>query len=177
MTDERFETDRLFLRPLSMDDVDDLVALDSDPEVMRYLNGGRRTPRDEAEEIARSSLGHRWVAVDRSTNAFVGWFSLRPSGVGEYELGYRLRRAAWGKGLATEGSCALLGRAFARLDARRVWAQTMRVNAASRRVLERCGLRYVRTFHLAWPEPIEGTELGDVEYEILRTDWENSSIV
>ena len=76
MTDERFETDRLFLRPLSMDDVDDLVALDSDPEVMRYLNGGRRTPRDEAEEIARSSLGHRWVAVDRSTNEFVGWLSL-----------------------------------------------------------------------------------------------------
>jgi RimJ/RimL family protein N-acetyltransferase len=177
MTDESFETDRLLFRPLSLDHVDDLVALDSDPEVMRYLNGGRPTPRQEVEEVVRTWLGHRWAAVEKSTNEFVGWFSLRPSGVGEYELGYRLRREAWGNGLATEGSRALLARAFARLEARRVWAQTMTVNAPSRRVLERCGLRYVRTFHGVWPEPIEGTELGDVEYEVLRSDWENSSIV
>lgn len=47
----------------------------------------------------------------------------------------------------------------------------MTANVASRRVLQSCGLRYVRTFHLNWPEPIEGTELGDVEYEILLSDW------
>ena len=48
----------------------------------------------------------------------------------------------------------------------------MTVNTASRAVMERCGMRYVRTFHLEWPEPIEGTERGDVEYELTRTDWE-----
>ena len=58
------------------------------------------------------------------------------------------------------------------MGARRVWAQTMTVNEPSRRVLERSGLRFVRTFHLEWPEPIEGTELGDVEYELLREEWE-----
>jgi RimJ/RimL family protein N-acetyltransferase len=164
---ERLETQRLLLRPLTMDDVDELVALDSDPEVMRYINGGKPTPRAEMEEVVRESLGHRWMAFERSTEAFVGWFALRPTGEREYELGYRLRRQAWGKGLATEGSRVLIARAFTPLGAGRVWAQAMTVNTPSRRVLESCGMQYVRTFHLEWPEPIEGTELGDVEYEIL----------
>lgn len=50
----------------------------------------------------------------------------------------------------------------------------MTINTASRRVMERCGLRYVRNFHTDWREPIEGTELGDVEYELLRADWEGT---
>ena len=168
---EDIETDRLRLRPLTLDDVDLLVGLDRDPEVMRFINGGKPSPRAEVEKIVRASLGHRWVATDRSTDDFVGWFALFPTGDGDYELGYRLRRKMWGKGLATEGAQALVAAAFERLNARRVWAQTMTVNAASRRVMKKCGLRYVRTFHLDWPEPIEGTELGDVEYEIVREDY------
>ncbi len=87
------------------------------------------------------------------------------------ELGYRLRRAAWGRGLATEGSRALLRYAFATVGLARVWAQTMAVNTPSRRVMEKAGLRYVRTFHLDWDDPIEGTEHGEVEYELLRAEW------
>jgi RimJ/RimL family protein N-acetyltransferase len=171
MTIDSFGTERLLFRPLSVDDIDELLLLDSDPEVMRYINGGRPSRRDEVDEIVQKSLGHRWMAFDRSTKEFAGWFALRPTGDREYELGYRLHRVAWGKGLATEGSGALVTRAFTDLGADRIWAQTMTVNAASRRVLERCGLRYVRTFHLEWPEQIEGTELGDVEYELLRSEW------
>lgn len=161
-------TRRLALRPLTADDVDLLVALDADPEVMRYLTGGRPTPRPEVEATVRASLGHRWIATERATGAFVGWFALRPTGDRERELGYRLVRSAWGRGLATEGARALVVSAFDH-DVDRVWAQTMAVNLASRRVLERCGLRDVRTVHLDWPDPIEGSELGDVEYERLRT--------
>jgi RimJ/RimL family protein N-acetyltransferase len=170
------ETPRLALRSLSVDDVDDLLALDADPEVMRYINGGRPTPRAEMVEIVQQSLGHRWVAVERATREFVGWFALRPSDPKreERELGYRLVRRAWGNGYATEGSQALVAVAFTRLGARRVWGQTMAVNIGSRRVMERCGLRYVRTFHLDWPDPIEGTEYGDVEYGLLRAEWEAS---
>jgi RimJ/RimL family protein N-acetyltransferase len=96
---------------------------------------------------------------------------MRPTGASEYELGYRLRRSCWRRGLAVEGSRALLDCAFSEQAARRVWAQTMTVNTRSRRVMEACGLRCVRTFHLEWDEPIEGTELGDVEYELLRSDY------
>jgi len=170
---ETFETARMSLRPLSLDDVDEMVVLDSDSEVMRYINGGRPTPRAEMVKTIEASLDHRWVALEKATGMLIGWFAIRPSDPDgqERELGYRLRRDAWGKGYASEGSLALIALAFDTFGARRIWAQTMTVNSASRRVMERCGLRYVRTFHLNWPEPIDGTELGDVEYELLMEEW------
>jgi RimJ/RimL family protein N-acetyltransferase len=169
---EPFTTARLALRPITTDDIDLIVDLDADPEVMQFVNGGRPTPRDEAVRIIERARGHRWMAFAHDSDAFVGWFGLRPSGAHARELGYRLRRACWGRGLATEGALALIELAFTQLDVSRVWAQTMTVNTASRAVMERCGMRYVRTFHLEWPEPIEGTEHGDVEYELTRSQWE-----
>ncbi|MFI2661674.1 GNAT family N-acetyltransferase [Micromonospora carbonacea] len=191
------ETGRLRLRRFTGADADALTELDADPEVMRYLTGGRPTPAEvvRGELLPRLLAGYdrhpglgRWAAVDRATGMFLGWFALdapaagppsgpaaagaRPTpGVNQAELGYRLRRAAWGRGLATEGSRALLRHAFATVGLARVWAQTMAVNTASRRVMEKAGLRYVRTFHLDWDDPIEGTEHGEVEYELLRAEW------
>lgn len=170
---EGFETERLSLRPITADDVDLLVALDADPEVMRFINGGKPRARAEVEEIVQRALGHRWVAFYRSTQEFVGWHSLRPSEPTARELGYRLRQASWGKGLATEGSLALIDLAFTRLGASRVWAQTMTVNTRSRRVMERCGLTFVRTFFGDWDYMIEGGEQGDVEYELTKSDWQS----
>jgi RimJ/RimL family protein N-acetyltransferase len=170
---ESLETERMALRPITMDDVDLLVALDSDPEVMRFISGGKPTSRAEAERIVKMSLGHRWLGFDKVAGDFIGWFGIRPSTAKSRELGYRLRREAWGKGLATEGSLALIGVAFAQPDVDRVRAETMTVNTASRAVMERCRLRFVRTFHLEWDDPIEGTEHGEVEYEITKAQWEN----
>ena len=144
------------------------MDLDADPEVMRYLTGGKPSTREQVEETVRAALGARWIATERTSGAFVGWFALAPGDDGEYELGYRLRRDAWGRRFATEGARALIDYAFDTLHARRVWAETMAVNTRSRQVMERCGLRYVRTFHLEWDDPIEGTEEGEVEYELRR---------
>ena len=171
-------TERIVLRRLTADDVDDLVELDSDPEVMRFLTNGRPTPRAViADEVLPAQLRvyarfpglGRWAATDRATGAFLGWFALDPGEDGrEAELGYRLRRDAWGRGLATEGSRALVAYGLRDVGLARVWAQTMAVNAASRRVLEKAGLRHVRTFHVHFDDPIPGTELGEVEYERRR---------
>lgn len=173
---ERVETERLVLRPITTGDAGLLVALDSDPAVMRFINGGKPTPLDDADGIVRRSLGHRWIACDRTTGEFVGWFGLRLSDDEgrQRELGYRLLQARWNRGLATEASHALLATAFTQLATERVWAQTMAVNTASRRVMEHCGMHYVRTFHLDWPERIEGTELGDVEYELTKAEWSHA---
>ncbi len=177
-------TDRLVLRRLTPDDLDALEALDADPLVMRYINGGEATPRAELRDevlphwlalYQRGDWGF-WAAVDRHSQRFLGWFHLRP-GQGappdEPELGYRLVRDAWGRGLATEGSRALIDRAFTELGASRVYATTLAVNAASRRVMEKAGMRFVRHFHGEWPVAIPGDEHGDVEYEITRADWES----
>ena len=180
------ETERLRLRRLEYDDIEDLLELDSDPQVMRFINGGRPTPRSELEnEVLPALLGHYdryaglgfWAVEEKSTGRFVGWFHLRPAEgapAGEVELGYRLLRSAWGKGYATEGSRALIDKGFAELGVERVVASTMVVNVASRRVMEKAGLRFVRIFHQPWPDYIEGEEEGDVEYALLRSEWEQA---
>jgi RimJ/RimL family protein N-acetyltransferase len=178
-------TERLILRRFEESDVDNLVELDSDPAVMRFITGGRPTPRVEIEsEVLPAFLGYYerypaygfWAALTKPDGEFVGWFHLRPKPDGgrpdEPELGYRLRRSAWGRGYATEGSRALIHKAFTELGARRVFAETMVVNAASRRVMEKAGLTLVRMFHQDWPDTIEGDEYGDVEYAVTRDEWQ-----
>jgi RimJ/RimL family protein N-acetyltransferase len=177
------ETERIILRDLTESDVDLLVELDSDPAVMRFINGGRPTPREEIrtrtlpallDEYERYPGTGRWAALEKSTGEFIGWFALRvneDAGPDQVELGYRLRRPTWGQGYATEGSRALIARAFGDLGVHRVMATTMTVNLASRRVMEKAGLSYVRTFHLPWPDLIEGTTEGDVEYALLAHEW------
>jgi RimJ/RimL family protein N-acetyltransferase len=183
------ETDRLVLRRFTEQDLDRLVELDGDPEVMRYLTGGRPTPREVVrDEIMPRLLAYDeryegfgfWAAIEKATGEFLGWFEFRPhpearrsagtppEGV---ELGYRLRRAAWGKGYATEGSRALIRKGFTELGVERVYAETMTVNGGSRRVMEKAGLRYVRTFYQDWPESIPGAEHGEVEYALTRDEW------
>ena len=81
-------------------------------------------------------------------------------------------RSAWGKGYATEGSRALIRKGFTELGVRRVWAQTMAVNLASRRVMEKASLAYVRTWRLEWEAPLPGAGHGEVEYTLTKADWE-----
>jgi RimJ/RimL family protein N-acetyltransferase len=140
------ETERLTLRRFTPGDVENLFELDGDPEVMRYITGGRPTPREliEREELpaflARSDGYGFWAAVEKASGEFIGWFHLRPRADGaadEPELGYRLRRSAWGKGYATEGSRALVEKAFTDLGAQRVgrrrWWSTPRRTESWRR--------------------------------------------
>jgi RimJ/RimL family protein N-acetyltransferase len=68
----------------------------------------------------------------------------------------------------------LIRTGFTELGVQRVVAETMVVNVASRRVMEKAGLTLVRTFHQEWPHPIEGDEHGDVEYALRKIDWEQA---
>jgi RimJ/RimL family protein N-acetyltransferase len=169
-------TARLILRPASKSDRDDLSALERDPEVMRFINGGRPTPDDGVDADAgfltpRGGEPGIWTAMEREPANFAVWFSLRPRGEDVAELGYRLRRAAWGRGFGSEGARALVEWGFQEAGLNAIVATTMAVNHASRRVMEKAGLRYARTVHLSWAEPLPGSEMGDVEYEIAREDW------
>jgi RimJ/RimL family protein N-acetyltransferase len=185
-----FETERLTLRRFTEDDAGLLFELDSDPEVMRWLNGGKPTPMElirgeilprfmEADE---RGLGY-WAAIERATSDFMGWFAMHPvegRREGDAEVGYRLRRAAWGKGLATEGVRALLAKGFEELGLQRIYATTYEENVRSRRVMEKAGMRLARTFHWTPEEPgppatfvvtREVWDGEDVEYAITREEW------
>jgi RimJ/RimL family protein N-acetyltransferase len=178
------ETPRLSLRQFTANDVDNLFDLDSDPEVMRYLTGGKPTPRAEIQNqkipfhLAVYELLDRlgtWAAELTATGEFLGWFHFRPgpdADITNVDLGYRLRKSAWNKGYATEGSRALIEMGFTELGVQRVFAHTMTVNSASRHVMEKCGLTFVRTFPYEWPYEIEGAEQGEVEYALTKREWE-----
>jgi RimJ/RimL family protein N-acetyltransferase len=178
------ETPRLVMRQFTADDVDNLFNLNSDPEVMRYLTGGKPTPRETIRDelipfylgvYARLDRLGTWAAESVATGEFLGWFHFRPGPDGDItnvDLGYRLHRSGWNKGYATEGSRALIGMGFTGLGVERVFAHTMTVNAASRRVMEKCGLTLVRTFPYEWADVIEGAEHGEVEYALTKPEWE-----
>lgn len=144
-------TARLLLRPLGPGDVDELVRLDADPEVRRHVDQPGAPTREEAERWLAERATHGgpgadppyWAAELAGAGAWIGWFHLRPEEGerGSLELGYRLRREAWGHGYATEGARALVRRAFLVHDACRVVAHALAANRASLRVLEKAGLR------------------------------------
>lgn len=187
--DTYLETERLILRRFTADDAELLIELDSDPAVMRYLTGGEPTAPGVIRErhlpnilagLAKwdGKLG-MFAAHEKDggaadgRGAFIGWFILRPKPEGpldEVELGYRLRQAAWGKGYATEGSRALIRKAFTELGVRLIWADTMFVNDGSRHVMEKLGMRHVETYFPELP-PIEGSEHGEVRYEVSADEW------
>ena len=179
------ETDRLILRRFGAGDADLLVELDSDPAVMRYLTGGEPTTSAAvrggdmsnilgAYEKWRGKFG-LFAAQDKDRGAFIGWFILRPeqgSPLDEVELGYRLRQAEWGKGYATEGSRALLDKAFSEADVRLVWGETMSVNRASRKVMEKVGMTVAQTLETPPDmQMVEGSEHGGFRYEISKEQW------
>jgi RimJ/RimL family protein N-acetyltransferase len=174
------ETDRLLLRYADAGDAELLYELNSDPEITRYLIA-RPLPRAriETDVLPRFLAGpdgdpRAWIAVEKASGASIGGFALDAQADGpanEGELGYRLKHSAWGRGYASEGARALVDTGFGDFGLDRIWAQTMAVNRGSRRVMEKAGLVYVRTFHLEWDEPIEGTEQGEVEYALTRAEW------
>ncbi|QLQ35438.1 GNAT family N-acetyltransferase [Micromonospora robiginosa] len=192
-------TDRLLLVPLADRHLELEVRLDSDAEVLRYLFS-RPHPRDvvadyHARRMAQATtvdgLGF-WMAfgsgdcgresiapASEDEGEFVGLMMLPPAHGPDQpddptvaELGYRLVRRHWRKGLASDASRCLLRHAFDTVGQRRVIAQTMAVNAGSRGVMEAVGMRYVRTYFPDWDEPLPGAERGEVEYEMTREMWQ-----
>jgi RimJ/RimL family protein N-acetyltransferase len=191
------ETKRLVLRRLTEADVENLVELDSDPEVMCYLNGGIATPREVVERsILPRFLSYYqrydgfgvWAAIEKSSGAFIGWFGFRPPEGGhldEAEVGYRLRRSTWGQGYATEGARALVHKGFTELGVQYVTANTYEHNAASRRVMEKAGMTLVRRYRPTLEELTSETsnhltsgavwDGDEVEYALTKADWERAT--
>lgn len=184
MSQAVLHTRRIRLVPLADEHLAHEIELDSDPEVMRYLGAGRARTREEVEHLHNSR-----IAVAASTPGlgfwagfveadFVGWWILEPPErpdqglvAGQAELGYRLLRRHWRKGLASEGARELIRHGFEDLGLTRIFAETMAVNQASRATMASIGMTHVRTFHLDFEEPLPGSELGEVEYAISLEEW------
>lgn len=144
------ETARLRLYPPRSGDLEARLAMDRDPEVMRFI---RPVPEDiEAQRrdirgrILQPPRGAFWHMELREAPGFIGWcgiFPLQDSGL--MEIGYRYTRAAWGRGLATEAAAAALDHGFRVLELDPIVAVSHPDNAASHRLLRKIGLRRAGT--------------------------------
>ena len=153
-------TPRLSLRQFTEADAQLIYDLDRDPDVTRFAGKVHDTVEEYRLKIvnqivpyyARTPARGFFVADDRETGDFIGWFLLRPStdyryaaAVGwtkpeEIEIGYRFRKRFWGRGLATEGGKALVELAFDDPTATAVVACALVENRASTRVMEKLGM-------------------------------------
>lgn len=163
-------TERLVGTPLGPKHADDMKRLYTDPCVTKTLGG----MRDEAwirrylEDVdAAWKDGYDlWHLRDRETGAFVGRGGLRRTpldGADEVEVGWAFMPAYWGHGYATELGRAAIALGFERLGLRSIVSFTLPTNAASRRVMEKCGLTFERDGIWA--------DLPHVFYRITAEDW------
>jgi RimJ/RimL family protein N-acetyltransferase len=144
---------------------------------MRYL-GGVESPAHTRDEILPAWLAYYdrggdtgfWIAIEKATGEWLGWFHLRPEHEPPFdmEVGYRLKRSAWGNGYATEGTRALIERAFRDQGVDRVVATADAPNVASRRVMEKSGMHLVRSY--VGRDERTGDTWDGVRYEIERPD-------
>ncbi|HEY2510229.1 MAG TPA: GNAT family N-acetyltransferase [Polyangiaceae bacterium] len=144
-------TERLTLRHLAPGDAEVMFALNADPEVMRYLPDGPFPSVEEArrflegyQEVYRTEGFARWAVVEDATGEVAGWCGLRRLQDGDVDVGYRLLRSAWGRGIATEAGRASLVYGFRTLGLDRIVARADVGNAGSLRVLAKIGLRFER---------------------------------
>lgn len=150
---ERFGTSRLAADRLRAEHLADLLALHADPRMMATLGGVRTEAQTRAWLAANLDHWERhgfglWLLRDR-TGRLAGRAGLRRvaiEGAQETEIAYALLPEFWGRGLATEIAQALRDIGFARLGLPTLVAFTLPDNLASRRVMEKLGLRFERAF-------------------------------
>lgn len=138
-------TSRLQLRPFRVEDVPAVHAYASDPEVVRYMDWGPNTFA-ETEAFVSAAVnpidGVHPFAVEHA-GALIGAVELRVTAAAHRrgEFGYVLAASAWGHGYATEAAGAVLAYAFDKIELHRVAATCDPANLASRRVLEKIGMK------------------------------------
>ena len=145
------ETERLLLRRWRDKDLEPYARMCADPEVMRFIGGGSTLNRAQSgEQVSRfvrhwEERGFGLWAVEGKSGAFVGFAGLSyqedwPEGEHKTEVGWRLDRAFWGRGLATEAAKASVDYGLENLRLERIISIIQPGNTASRRVAEKAGL-------------------------------------
>lgn len=144
------ETERLVLREITMDDIEDMFRLHSNSEVQKYTGDPLIETLEEMEKAIRTRISDyekygygRWAAFLKNEMQFAGWAGLAylPE-FDEIDLGYRFLPEYWGSGLATEASREILNFGFDKLKLRKIIAIAMKENKASIRVMEKVGMEF-----------------------------------
>ena len=174
-------TERLVLRDWTQEDGDRFFAVMNTPAVMRHLGGmqDRATWNAALQRVIgfQEDYGHTFWLVERKDDGellgFCGLKRVNAEGTsltGQFEIGWRMRESAWGKGYAKEAAIASLDLAFGRFAAPHVVALTIEANVESKGLMERLGME--RRQDLDFEDPRFGSDMNPViVYRIERGDW------
>jgi [ribosomal protein S5]-alanine N-acetyltransferase len=145
------QTPNLSLRQFNETDAPLILALNSDPEIVKYVHEPTLKTVEQAEKILldiilpqyKNNLG-RWAIHTKGNMDFIGWCGLkyRPE-IDEIDLGYRLMQKAWGKGFATEAAQHSLEYGFTKLNLKLITGRAHIENIASIKVLEKIGMDFI----------------------------------
>ncbi len=174
------ETERFVIREILPTDTDGMFELDSDPEVHKYLGNKPVANKEQIinvinfirQQYIDNRIG-RWAIIDKITNEFIGWTGLKfvteltNNHQNYYDLGYRLKRKYWGKGIATETALISLEYAFNIIKTEEVFAAASVENMGSNKVLQKIGFKLLETFYYE--------DIKCNWYRIDKKDYENSN--
>jgi RimJ/RimL family protein N-acetyltransferase len=167
-----FETGRLWLCPRRLADLEACLAMDRDPEVTRHIAGPWADPVEHRRFVEHrilrdypAGLGY-WSIFEKADPArFVGWVLLIPDyseGGREVEIGWRLVREAWGRGIASEAAARIVAHAFGTVRLPRIIADIAAENAGSLKVARKLGMRRVEIVQDGRPYVRHRLERGDL---------------
>jgi hypothetical protein len=145
-------TERLILRKLTPEDLDDMFLLDSNPDVVKYVGIKPLTKKEESLKMIENLINQykkngtaRLAVIEKESNQFIGWSGIKlltdeVNGFKNvYELGYRFLPEFWGKGYATEAALASLDLGFNQLNADKIYAYADVENENSHKILTKLG--------------------------------------
>jgi ribosomal-protein-alanine N-acetyltransferase len=175
-------TVRVLLRHWRDEDLAPFAALNADPHVREFFPNTLTRAESDAlaarleDEIGRDGFGF-WAAERKEDGAFLGFVGLRRPGFAAsfmpaIEIGWRLARAHWEKGYATEAARAALAHGFGPLGLDEIVAFTVPTNRRSRGVMERLGMAHDPAADFDHPDVAEGHALRrHVLYRIGGGEW------
>ncbi|WP_214410333.1 GNAT family N-acetyltransferase [Sphaerisporangium fuscum] len=176
------QTERLILRRWREDDKEPFAEMNADPEVMEHFPS--TLTREESDAmVGRIMAGIEehgyglWAVEVKETGRFVGftgivWQTFEAHFTPAVEVGWRLRRDAWGHGYATEAATAALDHGFGPAGLTDIVSMTARSNVRSQAVMRRLGMTYDPADDFEHPKPPPGSPLRPhVLYRLTAADW------
>lgn len=151
-SDFKIETERLILRPWTLDDADRMFELNADPEVVKYTGNDAFKDKQEVihlisgyEQYTKYNM-RRWTVELKHNKEYLGWCGLKFIRADEIDLGFRFFRKHWGKGYATESAMAALHHGFETLALNKIFGRAVKENVRSLHVLKKLGMTYEKYF-------------------------------
>jgi RimJ/RimL family protein N-acetyltransferase len=177
-------TERLLLRPWKDQDFLPFAEMNADPRVREFFVSVLTREQSDAEirhfQSTHERDGFSLLAAElNATGEFIGLIGLETMNIvlpsvaqPAVELGWRISRSHWGKGLAAEGARGVIRFAFETLQLREVLATTVPANLRSRRVMEKIGMKHLVGFDFEHPRVPEGHPL---RRHVLYAIWKDAA--